>query len=89
MKLINLECFPVTEDEAVEMTIHHLRLAAIFFMNTPEDLGHALKEEARRLAIRRNQQGGLPYDYADLADNGIAAFIEAMPAAAEVQKDND
>lgn len=89
MKLIGLECFPVTEDEAVELTIHHLRLAGVFFMNTPDDGGKALKDEARRIAHRYNKQFGLPEDFADLEDNGIAAFIDAMTAAAEAQKEKD
>lgn len=28
--------FSTTRDEAVELTIHHLRLAAMFFQNTPD-----------------------------------------------------
>lgn len=86
-QLIGLDCFKVTEDEAVEMTIHHLRLAAMFFMNTPEDGGKALKEEIGRLRRRDNKQSKLPIDYVDAGDNGIAAFIDAITAAHEALKD--
>lgn len=45
---LGLDAFPVTEDEAVELVVHHLKLAAMFFANTPEDKGRQLNEELRR-----------------------------------------
>lgn len=76
--LLNLDMFPTTPDEAVELTIHHLRLAAMFFMNTPDDDGAALREEFSRLRRRQNIHEKLPEEYVSSSDFGIKMFIDEM-----------
>ena len=38
----------VTRDEAVELMVHHLGLAASYFEATPEDAGAQVSDEIRR-----------------------------------------
>lgn len=54
----------ITADEAVEYCVHHLRLALLFFQNTPEDQGAQLKEEFFRI-MRRGypNEGHAPIGY--------------------------
>ena len=40
----------VTRDEAVELVIHHLRLAAMFFEATPDDDAQQLHDEIMRIS---------------------------------------
>lgn len=52
MDLLQLEGPKTTAAEATSMTVHHLMLAGMFFMNTPHDHGEALTAEIGRLARR-------------------------------------
>lgn len=45
---INTDSFSITQDEAVELCAHHLRLAALFYQSTPEDAA-AVRQEILRL----------------------------------------
>jgi hypothetical protein len=50
--------FSTTQDEAVELTIHHLRLAAMFFQNIPD----GTRAEEKILLIEELQrQIGKPF----------------------------
>lgn len=51
----------VSRDEAVELCIHHLQLAAAYFEATPHDAGAQLAEEIQR-AVRASASGTVPYD---------------------------
>lgn len=51
---IESDSFNLSTDEAVEFTVHHLRLAALFFEATPEDAGEQLREEIERMAKLTN-----------------------------------
>lgn len=61
-QLYKADLFPFDQDEAVELTIHHLRLAAVFFMNTPDDAGKALVEELQRQRKRLEAAGEITND---------------------------
>lgn len=70
---VGLDAFPVSSDEAVELTIHHLKLAAMFFMNTPDDGGEQLQEEIVRQIENRS-----PFRHTDevaLASREFLAFL--------------
>jgi hypothetical protein len=45
---IQTDGYNTTPDEAVELCIHHLRLAAMFFEGTPDDKGLQLYGELQR-----------------------------------------
>lgn len=51
----------VTRDEAVELCVHHLQLAAAYFEATPDDAGLQLAEEIER-AVRASASGTIPDD---------------------------
>lgn len=85
-KPLKADLFKFDADEAVELTIHHLRLAAVFFLNTPEDNGAQLKAEFKRIMQRENKLEGLPNDFADDSANAGAAWINAMLAYHEILK---
>lgn len=45
---VTIDVPPVTEDEAVELMVHHLALAAAYYEAVPED-GAAVRGEVERL----------------------------------------
>lgn len=45
---INTDQLSITQDEAVELCAHHLRLAALFYQSTPEDAA-AVRGEILRI----------------------------------------
>lgn len=55
-ELINIDAPPVTNDEAVELTAHHLSLAASYFEATPRDF-EQVKEEVLRILAAKNEGG--------------------------------
>lgn len=68
----------VTGDEAVELCIHHLQLAAMFFMNTPGANTEALLFEELNRRVER-----------DLNYPGLGAFITAICASYEADRARD
>lgn len=56
LKYLDSTGFRLSDDEATELCIHHLRLAAAFFMNTPHDGGAALDAEIIRQIEDRDYQ---------------------------------
>lgn len=69
----------VSEDEAVELVVHHLLLAQMLFEATPDDMGEQLKEEIDRLFLRddpRTQTGGSLAAYAWV--DKITEYYEEM-----------
>lgn len=70
----------VTPDEAVEHVVTHLRLAAMFFTNTPEDQGKAVEDEIERLAARETIGASMPpwYEAAISFNRSLAARFEQM-----------
>lgn len=55
--VVNTDGLKVHRDEAVEHTVHHLMLAAMFFEATPDDRGRQIVQELMRLvALGRFQQ---------------------------------
>lgn len=51
----------VSRDEAVELCIHHLQLAAAYFEATPDDAGAQMQEEIKR-AVSASASGTGPDD---------------------------
>ncbi len=78
-KNIQTDGFRVTRDEAVELCIHHLRLAAMFFEAVPEDTTD-LKTECKRIFKAAE---------ADIALPAALHFIETIEKAYEVLKDEE
>ncbi len=52
--VLNSDGMQLTQDEATELCVHHLRLARIFFEVTPDDNGAALEEEIKRTILKRD-----------------------------------
>lgn len=70
--LCGLDTLPrVTDDEAVELMVHHLDLAAIYYKNTPDDLA-AVETEVKRLMTRD------PPGFEGDAWAGALAFLRAI-----------
>lgn len=71
---------PVTADEALELCVHHLQLAAIYYMNTGDDLESDVAE-ARRIVLR-----DCPTFVDDPRWVGAEAFLRASHAQHEAAK---
>lgn len=75
------DALQVHPDECVELVAHHLRLAALFYQSTPEDLA-AVNAEIRRLLLVKHSDD-------DPAVLGADAFLGAIRRAYEEMKKND
>lgn len=73
---------PVTEDEALEICVHHLQLAAIYAQNVSEDLP-AVLAEAERIVCR----DAPTYVKGNPFWEGARAFLEASHEAHEALKE--
>lgn len=51
-EVLHIDAPPVTRDEAVELCIYHLRLAAMYYEATPDDDNKQLEEELQRVCAR-------------------------------------
>jgi hypothetical protein len=70
--LCGLDLLPrVTDDEATELMVHHLEIAAIYYKNTPDD-HDALVAEVKRLMMRD------PPGFEGDALTGALAFLAAI-----------
>jgi hypothetical protein len=82
--LCGLDNLPrTTDDEATELMVHHLELAAIYYKNTPDDYT-ALITEVTRLMKRDH-----PPEFTTDALAGALAFLTAINAYhEELKKEN-
>jgi len=65
----------VTEDEAMDLMLHHLALAAAYFEATPEDMG------ALAIAASTKFPDRIPQRAVHLFIEALHADYEALPAA--------
>ena len=52
--ILNTDGISVTEDEATEMCVYHLRMARVFFELVPDDGNVAIQEEIDRVITKRD-----------------------------------
>lgn len=82
MKTVGLDAPRVTADEAVELCIHHLQLAAMYFEATPDDTEQLLTE-ARRIMLREVPSYDTPGYHA------AVVWIADIAATYNQMKDDD
>ena len=85
-RLVQPDMFKINEDEAVELVIHHLRMAAVFFQSTPEDSGQALVTEYERLVKRDNIDSKINELDVPVEWSAVRSFIKKINAAYEQLK---
>jgi hypothetical protein len=68
----DLDAPRVTKDEAVEQTLHHLALAAMYYEATPDDDNEQILKEAKRMLASEAQGLDAP------AVLGAKAFLGAL-----------
>lgn len=79
MERVGLDSLPaVTEDEALELCVHHLQLAAIYFNNVSHDI-EANLEEAKKIITR----GAPSYVNGNPAWEGAKGFLISSQEAHE------
>lgn len=76
MTKVNTDGLLIHPDEALELCIHHLRLAHLFYQNIPE--GNRAEEKALLFTELNRQLADKGKLIADLAYPGYSAFILAI-----------
>lgn len=82
MKRVSTDCFEVTCDEALELCLHHLKCAQLFFESGPESI-FDWRDEAKRILGRGIQGTKSPECVSALA------WLESIHAHYERLKTDD